>query len=124
MKLLKNPALILLAILLTITIAACGGDPLQEAVDMINDDESMHEELEGLYTVRAEARGSSTIVVIFRAEMIELADPAVAEAVSESAESEFQAALREMRNARISDPKILLEFQDMDGVLIYTHEFS
>jgi len=124
MKSLKKAIFVLIAVLLIFIIAACGGDPLQDLVDEINADESMHEELEGLYIVHAEARGESSIVIKFRAELEELADPAVTEAVSESVASEFQEALQEMRNARISDPKIVLEFFDMGGNLIYSHEFS
>lgn len=105
-------------------LIACGGNALQEAADGFNSDEAMHAELEGIYTIHAQASGDSTVVVTFRAELEELAAPEVAQTVSDSAASEFQAAIQEMRNARITDPIIVLEFLDTTGNLIYIREFS
>ena len=127
MKVLKKTAFLVLivsAMVLSFALAACGSNPLLDAVDGINSDESLHKALEGLYTVRAEARGDSTIVVILRAERNELADPEVAKSVSDSAAPEFQNSVRSMREARIHDPIIILEFLDMGGNLIYSREFS
>jgi len=113
-----------MSVVLAVVLTACGGNPLQDAVDEINADEAMHAELEGLYTIHAEAQGDSTIVVRFKAELEELATPEIAQIVSESATSEFQEALREMQKAGIRDPEIVLEFLDMNGNLLYEHRFS
>jgi len=124
MKTLKNLSLTVMIILTLIVLIACGGNPLQDAVDEINADESMHEELSGLYKVCAEKRGESSIVVVFNAELEELATPEVSKAVSEGGASEFRVAVEEMRKARISNPQVILEFFDLDGFLIYTHIFD
>ena len=127
MKVLKKTSFLVLivsAMFLSLASVACGGNPLLDAVEGINTDESLHAALEGLYTIRAEARDDSTIVVILRAERDELADPDVAESVSDSAAAEFQNSVRSMREARIHDPKVILEFLDKNGNLIYSREFS
>jgi len=126
MKLLKSFFVIAMTVVLVFALAACGDSSekiLKDAVDEINSDESMHSALEGLYTVRAEARGSSSIVVVFKAELEELATAEVSKAVSEEVTSEFQDAVNEMRKAGISSPKVILEFLDMGGQLVYTHEY-
>jgi len=124
MKTLKRLSVLSLAILLIFALTACNRDVLQEAVDEINNDPELHGLLEGLYTIRAEKRGDSSIVVIFKAELEELADPDVSEAVAKEGANEFQRAVEEMRKARITDPKVILEFLDLSGILIYTHEFN
>ena len=127
MRKLRGLLFVVTAIVLVLSVAACGsnpGDVLRDAVNEINSDESMHAALEGLYTVRAEARGDSTIVVVFKAELEGLASAEVSQAVSEEAGDEFQDAVDEMRKAGISNPKVILEFLDMNGTLIYSHEFS
>ena len=124
MKTLKRLSAISLAILLVFALAACGRDVLQEAVDEINNDPDLHAGLEGLFTVRAEKRGDSTIVVIFKAELEELATVEVSEAMAEGGAKEFREAVEEMRKARITDPKVILEFLDLSGTLIHTHEFN
>lgn len=121
---LKKLALILSAIVFSLSLIACGSDLLQDAVDGINTDESLHAQLEGLYTIRAEVRSETTIAVIFRAQRDELATPEAAKTVSDNGASEFQYSVRGMREARIHDPKLILEFLDMDGNLIYSREFS
>jgi len=127
MKPLRNLLLIVTAIVFLLSLTACVNNAvnvLKETVDEINSDESMHAELEGLYAVRAEVRGDSAVVVIFRAELEELASPEVSKVISESVSSEFQLAVDEIRKAGISDPMVILEFQDLGGNLIYTHVFS
>ncbi|MCL2820664.1 MAG: DUF4854 domain-containing protein [Oscillospiraceae bacterium] len=124
MKLRRSLPVFILAIVLVFTLTACNRDVLQEAVDEINSDESLHAELEGLYNVRAEKRGDSTIVVVFKAELEELATAEISQVVAEGGASEFQKAVEEMRKARISNPKVILEFLDMSGSLIYTREFN
>jgi len=125
MKLLKSLLLMFSAILLTFLLTSCGGNPLQDAVDAINSDEAMHVEMEGLYTLHAETRGDSAIAVIYRAELEELASLEVAQAmISGGVSAEFQNAVSEMKNARITDPKVIVEFLDTNGNLIYSHEFS
>ena len=127
MKIIRSFLFVVTAIIMVLSLTACGDDPakvLRDAVNEINSDESMHAELEGLYTVRAEARGDSTIVVVFKAELEELASVEVSEIVSEGGASEFQLAVDEMRKAGISNPKVILEFLDMSGTLIYSREFS
>ena len=129
MKKIRGLLLVVTVIVLVLSLTACGSsnnpaNVLRDAVNEINSDESMHAELEGLYTVRAEARGDTTIVVVFKAELEELADAEVSKAVSEHAGAEFQVAVDEMRKAGISNPQVILEFLDMSGVLIYSHIFS
>jgi len=121
---LRKPIVILITILLAITLTACGRDVLQDAVDEINSDRELHEELSGLYTVRAEKRGESAIVVIFRAELEELATTEISRTVAEGGAKEFGEAVNEMRKARIVNPEVILEFFDLSGVLIYTHVFD
>jgi len=126
MKPLKRLLFIVTVGILILSLAACGNNAstvLKEAVDEINSDESMHAALEGMYKVRAEARGDSTIVVIFKAEIESLASSEVSELISEQVADEFNVAVDVMRKAGISDPKVVLEFQDMSGVLLYTHVF-
>jgi len=128
MKSKRNLSFIALVIVLSVAtlfaMTACGANPLQDAVDEINSNREMHEDLEGLYKVHAEVRERSTIVVSFRAEIEELATPEVSQIVSDEAASEFQAAVREMHKAGVSDAAIVLEFSDTDGNLIFTREFS
>ena len=124
MKYLKVITVFILVVLLSVALVACGNDALQQIVEEINNDTGMHNELRGYFTVRAEARGPSTVVVVLRAERNELEDPEVAELMAVSGESFFREAVREMRAARISNPILLLEFLDMRGIIIYTHEFS
>ena len=125
MKTMKNLTLVVLAVLLAATLVACGPPSMQDIVDDVNSDEDLHNSLAGLYAFLAEARGDSTIALIFRAEMEELATPEVAQLSADTAGPEFQnIVLPEMRNAGISDPIVVLEYQDMDGVLIYSREFS
>jgi len=124
MKLIKNVAIVLLLSILFVSLVACRNNALNDAVDELNNDQSLHAQLDGLYTVRAEARGSSTIVIIFLAQQEELADIEISQAVSESAAPEFEYTLGEMKNANIRNPKIVLEFLDTGGGLIYRHEFS
>ena len=124
MKQIRSLTLIIMMIVSAVVLVACGVDALQKAVDIINSDEEMHAEMAGLFTVYAEARGNSTMVVTFKAEMEELATVEVAQAGADAAASDFQVAVEEMRNARITDPKVILEFLDMDGNLLYSREFS
>ena len=133
MKILKNLLAVILVILLTITLVACNNgiffgacsrDVLQEAVDEINSDENLHTEMRGLYTVHAEKRGESAIVIIFNAEHEELSTAEISKTVAESVAREFQNAVEEMRKAMIKDPEVILEFFDLNGNLIYTHIFN
>jgi len=133
MKILKNSSAVILAILLTIMLVACNNniffsacnrDVLQDAVDEINSDEDLHMEMRGLYTVRAEKRGESAIVVIFNAEHKELATAEISQTVAEGGAKEFREAVDEMRKAMITDPEVILEFFDLDGILIYTHIYN
>jgi len=124
MKLRKNILLIILVIVLTVTVVACGADALQRAVDIINSDEELHEDLAGLFTVYAEAKDGSIMIVTFRAEAEDVATIEVAEAGANAAAPLFRAAVNGLRNARVSDPKVLLQFLDLDGSLIYSREFS
>jgi len=117
-------SLLVLSVVLTAILAACGGNQLEKIVEELNSDEAMHAELEGLYKVHAETRGDSVIAVIFRAEMEELATPEVSQIVSDEAASEFRAAVDEMRNAGITDPEIILEFLDMSGAVIFVRQIS
>jgi len=116
--------MVALLVVLSMILTACNSNPLQDTVDEINADESMHAALEGLYTVHADTQGDSTIVVTFQAELEDLASPEVAEAVSDGVVSEFQDAVQEMQKAGISDPAIVLEFLDTGGNLIYARKFS
>jgi len=109
---------------ISLLLTACGGNPLQDVVDEINSDDAMHTELEGLYKVHAEAQGSSTIIVKFQAEFEELATPEVSQVVSDEAASGFQAAVKEMGEAGISEPAVVLDFLDMNGNSVYTRRFS
>ena len=131
MKSFKKILLTALAIVLAVALIACGSSSntnkvLQDAVEEINSDESMHKSLEGLYKVHAEARGDSTIVVVFKAELEELASREVSEFISGDKDvvSGFREAVDEMQKAGVANPKVVLEFQDMDGQLIYTHNFE
>jgi len=126
MKLIKSILLIVSITILLFAITACEDNNaiLQKAVDDINSDDAMHSRLEGYYRVHAEARGSSTIVVVFVAEHEDLATAEISQTISEGVTSEFQVAVEEMRNAGISDPKVVLEFFDSEDVLIYNHIFS
>ena len=128
MKSLRNLLLTALLLLLSVTVSlflnACGGNPLQDAVDEINSNEAMHADMDGFYKVHAEAQGESTIVVKFQAEHEELATPEVSQVVSDEAASGFHSAVQEMRKAGISDPTVVLEFLDMNGNQIYTRRFS
>jgi len=124
MKVFRSILLVSLVIILTLSLAACGRDVIQDAVNEINADQSMHDELSGLYKVRAEKRGDSAIAVVFNAELEELATPEVSKAVAEGGASEFRVAVEEMRKARISNPQVILEFFDLNGILIHTHIFD
>ena len=124
MKVFKSVLFITLTVILLLALSACDRDILQNAVDDINADESLKEELSGLYKIHASKRGSSTIVYTFSAEREELATAEVSKAVAEGGSNEFRNALNEMQKARISDPQIILEFFDLDGILIYTHIFD
>jgi len=117
-------SVILMTILLSVALLACSSDVLQEAVDEINSDRELHEELRGLYTVRAEKRGNSAIVVVFNAELEELATTEISRTVAEGGAKEFGEAVNEMRKARITTPEVILEFFDLNGILIYTHVFN
>jgi len=105
-------------------LIACGDDALQRAVDIFNSDEELHNDLAGLFIVYAEAKDGSTMVVTFRAEDEEVATIDVAEAGANAAAPLFRAAVNGLRNARISDPKVIVEFLDTSGALIYSREFS
>ena len=128
MKILKIPSktvlLIMLSVALAIVLTACGGNQLDKFVDEINSGEAIHAEFEGLYKVHAETRGNSTIILVFQAELEELATPEVSQIVSDEAASESRAAVEEMRNAGISEPSVILEFLDKSGNLIYVRQFS
>ena len=124
MRLLRNLILIVLVIASTMMLIACGDDALQRAVDIFNSDEELHNDLAGLFIVYAEAKDGSTMVVTFRAEDEEVATIDVAEAGANAAAPLFRAAVNGLRNARISDPKVIVEFLDMSGALIYSREFS
>jgi len=123
-KLLPVIFLSILSVALSLLLVACGGNPLQEAVDEINSDEAMHAELDGLYKVHAEAQGESTIKVVFRAELEELATSEISQLISDEAASEFLAAVDEMRKAGISEPAVVLEFLDLGGNIIYVRTFN
>ena len=121
---LRKLAIILISILLAATLTACGGDVLQEVVNEINSDREFHEALSGLYTVRAEKRGKSAIAVVFNAQLEELATTELSRTVVEGGAKEFGNAVNEMRKARISDPEVILEFFDLNGIMIYSHVFN
>ena len=126
MKLLKNLVTIAAVIALIFSLAACGdgSNALQKAVDEINEAEANNSAMEGIYNIYAEARDESTMVVVFEAEMPVLANPEVAKDAAEAGAEAFQASVEELRRARVTDPKIILEFLDMEGELIYSREFS
>jgi len=124
MKSQKILMITVLILVLSVVLTACFGNPLQDAVDDINNDEEMHAGLEGLYIVYAVAQGDSTIIVSFQAELEELATPEVAQAVADGATWEFEEAVREMEKAGISEPEVVLEFLDMDGNMLYVRKFS
>jgi len=114
----------LLVITTCLFLAACGGNPLQDAVDEINSDEAMHADLEGFYKVHAKTQGESTIVVTFQTELEELSTPEISKTVSDEAAAGFLAAVKEMQKAGISNPAVVLEFLDMRGNPVYTRTFS
>jgi len=122
-----NIVLVSVFLIIAMLVSACGDSThalLQETVDEINADEEMHAELEGLYTVHAEVQGSSTILVVFKAQHEDLASAEVAQTVSDNVVTEFQDAVTEMLSAGILDAAIVLEFLDTEGNRVYIRKFE
>ena len=74
----------------------------------------------GLFTAQGEDRENGTLAIVFRAVDMEIDYHGIAVHIAEQIKPYVSPNLSLMQEVGIADPRIILEFQDMTGEVIYT----
>jgi len=102
-----------------------GSAPLDLLVSQTNASlDGVAAQLAGTFSVYCEARGTGTMAIIFRAENKMYESPEIIKPVAEQVGPVYSTLPQGMLAMGITDPKVALEFLDMNGALIHSQEFT
>ena len=98
---------------------------LTQLVNQTNEGlKSMADQLQGIFKVSCEARGSGSMAIIFQAQAHDYESIDIINQIAESVGQVYSALPQGMLALGITEPSVIIEFLDMDGAVVFNKEFT